>query len=147
MEGRIERKQVNYGRQGEGHVDIKDFVDKYDKNLIAGKTEKPAYKLMGEAKPEGQTEGELSATELKAVTDNLRKQYAAVESARKNTMTAGLDEATREKLKQEVESLKSIILEENGITEDMYALSAADNVDVQRSKKMLAAAVEYIKAI
>src|SRR6266567_1747013 len=122
------RKPINYGRDGEGHVDLGGAKYGTMKKLIDGNIPKDkevsVYDLSGELREDNEEDNEsesleLSAVEIKAITDELRSQFIVVEGAIKNAKYPGLNAETMEKLKGEVEVIKQMVLKNSQITEEV----------------------------
>ena len=147
----INRKPINYGRGGEGHIDLEAAAlanrDKSIKRNLPEKKQEEFYDLAGELKAEVEAETELSAVEIKAITEELRSQFAAIEGAVKNAKYPGLDSETIKKLESEAELIKKMALDSSGITEEVYSEKESDSVEMKREKAILRTAVEYVKQL
>jgi hypothetical protein len=88
-----------------------------------------------------------TASELKAIVEKLKMQYAKIQSARKNVSFPGLDDIEKRKLEDELKALKAIALEDNNITVEMYTAADGDSEELAAAKKELQNEVEFIGGV
>lgn len=125
----------------------------YRKTLIEGnipaKKEVDTYDLAGELRREVEAEDdmELSPEEIRAVAAELRTRFDIIQGAASNILKAGGDENLRNKLVEELASLKKMNLEESGVTEETYGELPGDSDKIKKEKGILKAAVDHIMNI
>jgi hypothetical protein len=140
IEGNIQKKPLNYGRDGEGYIDLKKAKYGTMKELIKGKIpenkEAKAYDLAGNLVLESDEKEntKISPEKIDAITKNIKSQVDLVLAKEVVYQSQGIDGDKVEKL---LDMVKQEILEQSGVSEEMYIVNEGDAFELIKSKEEL----------
>lgn len=144
----MEGKTFNYGRGGEGHVDIQkkslENMEELKKGTLPQKEE--TIDLGAQIKEELDAElGEFTPEKFKAVADNVRSRFEAVEGARKRYQSQGI---AGENLENLMDIAKNEALMASGVTNEMQKINEVlESAEIQRNKQILNAAIDHLNSL
>ena len=150
MEGNIQKKPLNYGRDGEGFVDLEKAKYGTMKKMIEGnmpKNKEPkTYDLAGNLVEEtGSGENaEMTSEKIDAITKNIKSQVDAILAKESLYQSQGKSGDEVERL---LDLSKQEILSQIGMTEEIFEIDDADSFELRKSKDELKKAVNNFNNI
>lgn len=149
FEANIQRKPVNYGRDGQGHIDIEkkrlETMEELKNGTMPAKKEE-FIDLGAQLNQELDAElGEFTPEKIKAITDSVRSRFESIEAARKKYQSQGI---VGENLENLMSIAKKEALEFSGVTDEMkVANEALESAEIQKNKQILNAAIEHLNSL
>jgi len=150
IEGNIQKKPINYGRDGEGNVDFTKAKHGTMKKLIEGNLPKEqvikSYDLAGNLVEQGETEKDksLSVGKINAIADNIKSQIDLILSRKGLYESKGMGGEEVEKL---LKLNKQEVLDEAGFDEIMCIIDDEDSFELRESKDKLKSTIEKFKRL
>ncbi|MDD5397362.1 MAG: hypothetical protein PHW24_04915 [Candidatus Moranbacteria bacterium] len=144
----INKREINYGRKGEGHVDIAAAAQKNMEALKKGslpeKDQEKHYDLAGELKKEFSGEIKTSPVEINAITEKVRSLIGTINDKKGLYESKGISGEEVERL---LDIAKQEALKEAGVSEDLYEIDDMDDLELKISKFDLKKTVDGLNAI
>jgi hypothetical protein len=145
----MEGKAFNYGRGGEGHVDIEkkslETMEELKKGKLPEKEE--TVDLGAQLSQELDAElGEFTPEKIKAVAEEVRSKYAFIEDARQDYRIN--KKITGEELENLMDIAKNQALMASGVTNELQVINEAlESPEIKRSKQILNTAIEHLNSL
>ncbi len=150
IEGNLQKKPINYGRDGEGYVDLGKAKHGTMKKLIEGNLPKnqtvKAYDLAGNLVEQDNAEKNtaLSFEKINAITENIKSQIDLILAKKGLYESKGMSGEEVEKL---LEINKQDVLEEVGFNEIMCTIIDDDSFEIRESKDKLKSTIDKFKRL